>query len=59
MPVNARWVTVDGKQRLSISLPDHQHVTIDKSTAWQLLLYLRYALRTDPPSTLDNGKGEQ
>lgn len=59
MPVNARWVTVKGKQQLSITLPNHQHVTIDRATAWHLLLFLRYALRTDPPSTPDNGKGEQ
>jgi hypothetical protein len=59
MPVNARWVMIDGKQKLSVTLPDHQHVTIDRSTAWQLLLFLRYALRTDPPGTPDNGKEEQ
>ena len=54
MDVNARWVTIDGKQLLSITLPGHQHVQIDRVTGWRLLLFLRAAMHAKPPNPGDN-----
>ena len=51
MPVNARWVIINGETLLSITLPGHQHVTIDRPAGWKLLMAMRYAMRDDP-----NGK---
>lgn len=53
MDVNARWVMIDGQQLLHITLPDHQHATVAAATGWQLLLYLRHAMRNQPPNTAD------
>ena len=58
MPVNAQWVTIDGERLLSISLPNHQHVTINRETGWQLLLFLRAAMREQPPGRPDNRERE-
>lgn len=54
MPVNTRWVNVNGQQLLLITLPGPQYVTVDTQTAWHLLLHLRAAMRRQPPKTRDN-----
>jgi hypothetical protein len=54
VPVNARWVTINGQRLLSITLPQHQHALIDRETGWTLLVYLRAAMREKPPGSTDN-----
>jgi len=58
MPVNAQWVTINGHQLLSITLPGHQYVQIDAAAGWQLLLHLRAAMRARPRPQPDNGTEE-
>lgn len=58
MTVNARWVTIDGQQLLSITLPGRQYIQLDPYTGWCLLLVLRWAMRHKPPPGADNGEHE-
>lgn len=48
MPVETRWVVINGETMLSITLPQRQHVLIDRDTGWKLLLSLRSAMRENP-----------
>lgn len=53
----ARWVRINGHWRLSVTIPDGQHITVTRQTGWYLLIVLRDAMRRRPGGTADNGSG--
>lgn len=58
MPVNVRWVTINGTQQIRVRLPGGQAVTLAESDAWQLMYDLETALLTKPLPWPDNGQCE-
>ena len=58
MPVNVRWVTVNGQQQLLVTTDGGQVITIHPDTAWELITELRWCLMANVPGKPDNDQGE-
>ena len=58
MTVNARWVTVNGEQRVRITADGNPTIVITREQAWRLRIMLDFMVVEPPPSLPDNDQGE-
>ncbi len=58
MPVNVRWVTVNGQQQLLATVPGNQTITVPPDVAWELIGELRWCLMANVPGKPDDDAGE-
>ena len=59
MVASVRWITIDGQQRVLISIPGGTMFHVDEYTAWNLGEQLMRLMSSNPPPMPDNEQGNE